>query len=153
MSTATQATDLLAAWERHNASLEALIESADGEYQEQRRFSAFEAGWRDGGNASVDATLRDTLVLAAGKRIDDLERALAAATARAESERAALSIAERESCEFSPWIAKYARVCRICDQVGLKGAVDHAPDCPFVLLSEDGAALAAAATPESTSDE
>lgn len=85
MSTATQATDLLAAWERYNASLEALIESADGEYQEQRRFSAFRAGWRDGGNASVDATLRDTLVLAAGKRIDDLERALAAATARAEA--------------------------------------------------------------------
>lgn len=39
-------TDLRSAWERHNASLEALVESADGEYQEQRRFSAFEAGWR-----------------------------------------------------------------------------------------------------------
>lgn len=45
MSTATQATDLLAAWERYNASLEALIESADGEYQEQQRFSAFRAGY------------------------------------------------------------------------------------------------------------
>lgn len=65
----------------------------------------------------------------------DLTAELAAAQARAERAEAALALAERESAEFSPWIAKMARTCRICDQVGLTGQIDHAPDCPFAALA------------------
>ncbi len=83
----------------------------------------------------------------AARRLLDPERAfhagelelltaeLAAAQARAERAEAALALAERESAEFSPWIAKMARTCRICDQVGLTGQIDHAPDCPFAALA------------------
>lgn len=96
----TQPADLMPAWEAFNTSLAALIESANGEYLEQRRFSAFEAGWRAGGMASVDATLRDTLVQEARKRIEQLENDLEHALASVGAFRQAIEdVLEKSAVE------------------------------------------------------
>lgn len=57
-----------------------------------------------------------------------------AATERIAALEAALSLAERETKEPSPWVSDVAKTCRICDQVGLP-MIDHAPDCPFAALA------------------
>ena len=69
--------------------------------------------------------------------------ALAAASEREQAYRAALVIAECESAEFAPYIARGALICRICDRTGSEGdPIDHAPDCPFAVLAAGGPATA-----------
>lgn len=108
---------------------ERIIELAEANDALERERDAIQRGWNDDRRRSDEAI---DAHMARWKRAEAERDAL---QARAERAEAALALAERESAEFSPWIAKMARTCRICDQVGLTGQIDHAPDCPFAVLA------------------
>lgn len=49
--------------------------------------------------------------------------------------RMALARSERGTSVYMPWVTPNARMCRVCDEVGLFDVIDHAPDCPFSLTN------------------
>jgi hypothetical protein len=66
------------------------------------------------------------------------ENAALAARVRAleEAGEAALRVAERNTThELVGHGSNLLRMCRICDQVGERDQIDHAPDCPFAALA------------------
>jgi hypothetical protein len=77
-----------------------------------------------------------TLTRAEYKR---LTAQLAAVTAERDALRISLRWAEQNTThDLSGHGSNMLRMCRVCDQVGERDQINHAPDCPFAALAARG---------------